>query len=107
MRIPVRFGGNAVPGEALLVEAGNTPTEPGYAMFFESRTKFGHSAGCACCLPRGPAADALLRMFRARSTGAAPFFQSVRVVASPAGEEAVREALALDVVAKARYVEEG
>jgi hypothetical protein len=79
--------------------------EAGYAVRFAlPARKFGHGVGCACCSPRGPAADALTRMFRARATGTAPFFRNVRVLASAAGEEAVREALEGDLVTAARYV---
>jgi G3E family GTPase len=63
----------------------------------------GHLAGCACCTLRGPAADALTTMFRARATGAAPFFTRVVVLASPDGQAAVRAALTQDVVTRARF----
>ena len=114
MRIPVLFGG-AVPADAAagdkdawLVEDGAAMPEAGYAVRFAlSEQKFGHRIGCACCTLRGPAADALTRMFRARATGAAPFFRRVFILASPAGEAAVREALENDVVTAARYVRSG
>lgn len=105
MRIPVLFSG--LPGEmdaAWLVEDGAEPPVPSYAEHFTvPPPKFGHNLGCNCCPTRGPAADALARLFRARATGAAPFFKCVIVRASPAGEAAIRDAIAGDVTAAARY----
>jgi hypothetical protein len=87
-----------------LIENGLEPPIPGYAEHFKlPRAKFGHVIGCNCCTPRGPAADALARLYRARATGAAPFFKSVMVLATAAGEAAVREAIAGDVLTAARY----
>jgi hypothetical protein len=43
-------------------------------------------------------------MFLARARGEVGFFGRVVVVASPAGEAAVREAVAGDVVLRARFV---
>jgi len=104
MRIPVLFGGAPTPDDAFLVEDG-ADMPAGYAVGFAlPAQKFGHVLACNCCSSRGPAADALTRMFRARATGAAPFFKRVRVLASAAGEEAVREAIASDVVTAARYM---
>jgi len=104
MRIPVVIGGAPGEGDAALVEDGHDMPAAGYAVRFALGVgKFGHVAGCACCTLRGPAADALTTMFRARATGVAPFFGRVVVLASPAGEAAVRAALAGDVVARARF----
>jgi hypothetical protein len=118
MRIPVLFGrpmhtGGGEANDAWLVEDGATMPPDGYAVRFAlPAQKFGaagsgHSIGCACCTLRGPAADALTRMFRERAIGAAPFFKRIRVLASPAGEAAVRDALQGDVVTAARYVQSG
>lgn len=107
MRIPVLFGGNtaAEAMDAWLVEANATPPPSGYAHRFTLPAPgFGHAIGCNCCTPREPAADALASMFRARITGTAPFFKRVLVLASPAGEAAIREALTKDVMTVARYV---
>ena len=105
MRIPVLFG--AVPAETdavWLVENGAERPVSGYAEHFTlPPAKFGHIIGCNCCTPRGPAADALTRLFRARATGTAPFFKIVIVHASPEGEAALRDAIAGDVVTAARY----
>ena len=115
MRIPVLFGAAAAAaGDAWLVEDGAAMPPEGYAERFTLPVqKFGaagpnaaglrHAVGCRCCTLRGPAADALSRMFRARTTGSAPFFKRVVVLASPAGEAAVRQALTQEVVTKARY----
>ncbi len=105
MRIPILIGGSAArEGDAFLVEDGADMPAGGYAVRFAlGARKFGHQVGCACCTLRGPAADALTGMFRARVTGNAPFFKRVVVLASPEGEAAVREAIADDVVTAARY----
>jgi hypothetical protein len=106
MRIPVVIGGygGAGFGDASLVEDGFDMPETGYAVRFALGVgQAGHVAGCACCTLRGPAADALTTMFRARAMGLAPFFSRVVVLASPAGVAAVREALAADVVTRARF----
>jgi hypothetical protein len=103
-RIPVLLGGHAGPEDAWLAEAGVELPAPGYAEWFAlNSARLGHLAGCRCCTPRRPAADALARMFRARATGVAPFFKRVIVLASPAGEAAVRQALTEDVLTAARY----
>jgi hypothetical protein len=107
MRIPILFGIQPETGDATLVEDGQDMPAGGYAMRFSLPATLGHKLGCACCTLRGPAADALGRMFRARATGAAPFFKRVVVLASASGEAAVREALARDVLTAARYREEG
>jgi hypothetical protein len=105
MRIPVLFGERSGgTGAVWLVETGLQPPLPGHTEYFTlPPAKFGHLAGCTCCTPRGPAADALSRLFRARATGAAPFFNRVIVLASPAGEAAIRTALTTDPPTAARY----
>ncbi len=103
MRIPLLFSPDA-GADAYLVE-GDAAVPPGvYTMRFTLPAgRFGHAAGCNCCTPRGPAADALAAMFRARATGSAPFFKQIAVVASAAGEAAVRAAVEQDVLAGARF----
>jgi hypothetical protein len=103
MRIPVLF--TKVSGaEAYLVE-GDAPVPAGaYVVRFTLPARnSGHVIGCHCCTPRGPAADALAAMFRARATGSAPFFSQVAVLASEAGEAVVRAAIEEDLIASARY----
>jgi hypothetical protein len=92
----------AEPGDAFLVEGPFEAPKGAYTQRF-ALPKSGHLIGCACCAPRGPASQALAAMFRARATGAAPFFKSVTILASPAGEDAVRAAVAGDVLTAARY----
>jgi len=102
-RIPVRFA-PAGPDDAVLIE-GDAAAPPGYplARFRLSPGLVSHPAGCACCVPRGPVTDALGRLFLARARGEVRWFRAVAVVASPAGESAVRAALAADRVAAARF----
>jgi hypothetical protein len=96
------MGGTPVEGDAALVEDGQDMPACGYAVRFALGSA-GHLPGCACCTLRGPAADALTRMFRERATGLAPYFRRVVVLASPEGEAAVREAMENDVVTSARF----
>lgn len=105
-RIPVHFGAlsDAEPGIALLIE-GDTPAPPGaaYARFMV-RSPFGHTTGCTCCAPRGPAAEALTRLFLAGVRGVAgPFRGVVAVASSKAGRRAVRVALDADPLSAARF----
>jgi hypothetical protein len=103
-RIPIVFGGEPSPDDAILVEDGRDMPETGYAVRFAvAGGQPGHVIGCACCSLRGPAADALGRIFMARARGEAPFFGRVVVLASVDGETAIREALTGDVVTRARY----
>lgn len=104
MRIPIVMGVEPGVDDAVLVEDGCAMPPTGHAVRFAlGGAKPGHFAGCACCTLRGPAADALTALFRARATGAAPFFKRLVVLASPAGEAAVQAALAEDVVSAARF----
>ncbi len=104
MRIPIVMGVEPAAGDAFLVEDGADMPAEGYAVRFALGAPTpGHAFGCVCCTLRGPAADALSRMYRARATGIAPFFKRVVVLASPAGEGAVRDALENDVVTPARF----
>ena len=104
-RLPLRFGtlDRAGPETALLIE-GDAPAPAGVAVArFALPIGFPrHAIGCACCAPRGPAAEALGRLFLARARGGI-WFREVLAVASPAGQAAVRAALAEDVVTAARF----
>jgi hypothetical protein len=102
-RVPVLFA-PAVPepGDAVLVEGeGDEPEGQAVAYFQLSRS--GHFLGCPCCAPRGPVVVALFGLFLARAHGDCAFFSRVIVTASPAGEAAVRQALAEDVFLAGRY----
>jgi hypothetical protein len=104
MRIPIVMGGVAGGEDAVLVEDGHAMPAAGYAVRFAlGSAKSGHVAGCACCTLRGPAADALSALFRARATGVAPLFKRLVVLASAEGEAAVEAALVEDVVSAARF----
>ena len=102
-RVMVRFG---LPeaGEAALVE-GDAPAPPGQptARFRLKPGLAGHVPGCACCVPRGPVAEALSRLFLARARGEVAWFRTVAVLATPAGEAAVRAEVARDQVSAGRF----
>jgi hypothetical protein len=102
-RITVHFG---VPGsgEAVLLQDGlAAPAGHVVASFRLLPGLIGHPLGCACCVPRGPAAEALARLFLARARNDVPWFTAVAVVASSDGEAAVRAALRADQVCAGRY----
>jgi hypothetical protein len=102
-RVAVHFG-PAAADEAVLIEgdAGDACGRP-VARFRLSPALAGHAPGCACCAPRDPAAQALGRLFLARARGEVAWFRSVAVLATPAGEAAVRAALAHDHVSSCRF----
>ena len=111
-RVGVRFGaaGDAGPDEALLIEGmaaseGGAPAERRAVARFTLPVRIAtHPLGCACCAPRGPVAEALGRLFLGRARGELPWFRSVVAVThSAAGADAVRAALAGDVVTAARF----
>jgi hypothetical protein len=85
-RIPVVFG--VAPAADDVVVAEN----------FASRA--GHAAGCACCLPRGAAAEALAKLFLARAIGRGQPFKRVVITSDPAP---VLAALATDPLVSARF----
>jgi hypothetical protein len=103
MQIPILFGIQPRSDDAVLAEDGQAVSHAGYTLRFSRPATSGHPLGCTCCTRRSPAAEALGRLFRVRATGMAPFFKRVVVLASPAGEAAVREAVAGDVMTAARY----
>jgi hypothetical protein len=103
MRIPVVFGGIPEAGDAVLIE-GDAPAPAGFhAIRFRLPAGQTHPIGCACCVPRGPVAEALSRAFLDRATGKAPFFKRLLVLAGADGEAAVAAAIAEDAAASARY----
>jgi hypothetical protein len=106
-RIPVRFDAtDAVTGETALLVEGDVAVPAGHVVgrFRLVPGVSGHPWGCACCTPRGPVADALGRLFLARARGDVAFFRSVVVVVTtPAGEAAVRAALAENQVSAGRF----
>jgi hypothetical protein len=106
-RVTVRFGSSAAagPDEAVLVEGeAPVPAAAAVARFRLAPVLPAHPFGCTCCSPRGPVAEALGRLFLARVRGEVAFFRSVvAVVATPAGEAAVRAALTEDQVSAGRF----
>jgi hypothetical protein len=60
-----------------------------------------HPMACACCVGRGPAAQAMDQLFLDRVRGSIPWF--TRLVVDKTGEAAVRVALAEDAVVSARF----
>ncbi len=63
----------------------------------------GHPGGCACCISRTAAADALGHLFLQRARGDVAFFRRVLVDTDEVGEEVVRAALQSDPVVSARF----
>ena len=104
-RVPVRFAppDTITAGDAVLIE-GTAPEPEGHPVARFTLPVTGHFSGCACCLPRGPVAEALSRLFQARARGEVAFFRAVMAVpATAAGETAIRAALAEDVFVAARF----
>jgi hypothetical protein len=102
-RVGAHFGPPAAD-EAVLIEGdAGAPCGQPVARFRIARALAGHAPGCACCVPRDPAAQALGRLFLARARGEVAWFRSVAVLATPAGEAAVRVALADDQVSSCRF----
>ncbi|WP_424810974.1 hypothetical protein [Roseococcus sp. YIM B11640] len=62
-----------------------------------------HAVACACCEGRGEAAQALDRLFQGRVRGTVPWFNRVLVLDEGCAGEEVRQAVAGDRVAAARY----
>lgn len=105
-RVPVRFAAanQAGPEDALLIE-GDAPAPAGRVVArFALPEQPAHPIGCACCLPRGPVAEALTKLFLARVRGEVAFFRAVVAQpASAAGEAAIRAALADDPLVSGRF----
>ncbi len=106
MRIPVVIA-KVQPGaaDALLIEGDATAPEGVYAQHFTLPLQgILHIAGCVCCTPRSSVSAALAAMFRARATGAAPFFSRVVVwTSNDAGAAGVAATLSENVLSSARY----
>ena len=97
-RVPVVFGNCRDAQEGDVVLAGVLDGSPGHDVVDAP----GHAAGCACCVARTPAAQALGRLFLQRVRGEVAFFRRV-LVEGQALEAAVRAALRSDPVAAARF----
>ncbi len=105
-RVKLRIGtaDAAGPGDALLVEgAARVPEGITFARFVLSE-EGPHPTGCACCLARGPIAQALDRLFLQRVRGEVKFFSEiVAIPAGAAGEAAIRAVVRNDPVVAARF----
>lgn len=62
-----------------------------------------HVAACTCCHGRGEAAQALDRLFQGRVRGAVPWFDRVLVLDEGCVGDEIKQALARDSLAAARY----
>lgn len=100
--IPVYQGGLITPDTAILAQTGQEAPENAYVLWFKQAT-FLHQPGCSCCGSRAHVARAFSTLFRARATGAAPFFMRVVVLADAAGWAEVTHALTHDAVTRARF----
>jgi len=102
-RVTVRFGPPEAADALLTDDPAVTSPARAVAHFRLAPALAGHRPGCTCCVPRGPVAEALGRLFLARARGEVAWFRAVAVLATPAGEAAVRAALATDQLAAARF----
>lgn len=109
-RIPIRFGplSSLRAGEAVLlpegapdVPAGAAAVQPVPLPALSADGDAPHPIACACCVPRGPVASALSRLYFARVRGEVGFFTGV--LAPPAAEAAIREAIRRDPIVGSRY----
>jgi len=102
-RIKVRVGGlaDAGQGDALLLPPGITGPA-GLAMAWLDPAP-GHAAGCACCLPRNAAAQALRSLFLRRARGEVPFFTTVLAAVGPDDAREIGAALDSDPLVSARF----
>lgn len=101
-RIPVIFGQQPGADDMVLLQDGCAAPATGHVLPFSSSLP-GHLPGCFCCAARSPAAAALAAAYVARATGKAPYFKSLLVMALPAGRQAIEQALAEDVLCRARF----
>ena len=106
-RVPVRFAVPAQPGADtawLVQDDAPAPAGASVARFRLPPAEAGHPVDCRCCVPRGPVAEALSRLFLARARGEVAFFRAVIALPSDAaGAETIKAALAADPVLMARF----
>ncbi len=105
-RVKLRIGTADMAGadDALLIEGDGAAPDGNVHGRFVVPAAAAHTAGCACCLPRGPVAEALTRLFLQRVRGDVKFFSGVVAVPrSVAGEAAIRAALQEDPMVMARF----
>ena len=77
--------------------------QEGDAVLSDGLAGIRHPAGCACCMSRTAAGEALSRLFLQRVRGEVAFFRQVLVDTDEVGREAVRNALQSDPVVCARF----
>lgn len=89
-----------------LIAPGDSPPE-GAALLAEGQdfaiAGTAHAIGCACCLPRSPAAPAFDRLFLARVKGERHFTAIAARAVTAEGEEALRWAIDYDPVVSSRF----
>ena len=96
-RLPVYLAPlSEAPSLAAFLVEGDAAVPSGHAVERFVPRAGEHPAGCTCCGPRSPAAQALSRLFIARARGTAPHFAAVTVIAGAAGEREVQDALRQD-----------
>ena len=93
-RVPLRFGPATAAG------SGDVLLHEGRSFLADAPD---HRPGCACCMVRSSAAQALATLFQERARGEVPFFHGVLIVAGAEGEAAVRRALEADPLVSARF----
>lgn len=95
----------AGPPAAVVSEPPPPPLPAGaVALVSFDATTTTHAAACSCCAGRSPAASALDRLFQARIRNACPWFDRVVALAeTPEGAQSLRDALASDPLASARF----
>ena len=92
------------PAAALLPAPATSPPAGAVSIETFDAAEPTHVAGCACCAGRSAAASALDRLFQGRVRNACPWFDRVLALAdSPAADAALRDALARDPLAAARF----
>lgn len=103
-RVPVRTGRVEEAGTevALLIEGG-VAVPAGVAVARIAAIPAQHAPGCACCVPRGPIAEALARLFIARARGEVPFFREVVAVLDDTSLAGLHQALETDPLLAGRY----
>ena len=106
-RLPLRFGtlADAREGDAVLLPQG-APAPPGLPVAYLPAGAYaatGHAAGCVCCSPRNPAAQALGSLFLRRGRGEVAAFRSVLAAVGEADAGLVRAALLSDPLASGRF----
>ncbi len=106
-RLPLRIGtlADARDGDAVLLPHGEQAPPNLPVAWLQSGTDPtpGHAAGCACCAPRNPAAQALGSLFLRRGRGEIAAFRSVLAVVGAGDADLVRAALQSDPLVSGRF----